>query len=169
MSNKPRYYASLDRNGTEDEILIHAPDGRAMSFIWFWDDPDCPYAKRHKADGKLIVRALNAYRPGEDIPVTRKRRYHFTTGHQSYWESQVAVEGEKQIAICTPCGRHMALIWFLDEPGSAETAQAKADAELIVNALNAYRPRKPRTNAMGGKKARSRWLGEATAAGQEGE
>lgn len=62
MTKRKRYYATVDRNGTEDEITIHAPDGNCMAFIWLWDEPDCPEAKRKKADATLIVNALNAYR-----------------------------------------------------------------------------------------------------------
>jgi hypothetical protein len=57
------YYATLDRNGTEDEITIHAPDGRRMLCVAFWDEDDIPDADQLKADAMLIVKALNAYKP----------------------------------------------------------------------------------------------------------
>jgi hypothetical protein len=56
------YYATMDRNGTEDEIAIRTPDGRVMAYMQFWDEPDIPEAKTHKDDATLIVKALNAYR-----------------------------------------------------------------------------------------------------------
>lgn len=62
MTN-PRYYATLDRNGIEDELTIHGPDGRPMLSVGFWDDEDSPTASRLKADAELIVNALNAYQP----------------------------------------------------------------------------------------------------------
>jgi hypothetical protein len=67
MKTQQAYYATRDRNGTEDEITIHAPDGRAMAFIWFWDEPDelaRADADAKKADARLIVDALNAYTKG---------------------------------------------------------------------------------------------------------
>jgi hypothetical protein len=59
---KKKYYATLDRNGTEDEISIRTPEGRELAFIWFWDDADCPHAAAKKVDAEFIVAALNAYR-----------------------------------------------------------------------------------------------------------
>ena len=32
------YYATQDRNGTEDEITIHAPDGRPLAVIQYWEE-----------------------------------------------------------------------------------------------------------------------------------
>jgi hypothetical protein len=59
-----QYFATLDRNGTEDEITVCAPDGRPMLCVAFWDaeyddDPAKDNADRLKADAVLIVRALN--------------------------------------------------------------------------------------------------------------
>jgi hypothetical protein len=61
-----KYYATTCRNGTEDEIIIHAPDGREMLCVGFWDaewddDPMKHNADQLKADALLIVNALNAY------------------------------------------------------------------------------------------------------------
>jgi hypothetical protein len=56
------YYATLDRNGTEDEITIFTPDGRRMLCVAFWDEPDIASAAQLKDDALLIVNALNAYR-----------------------------------------------------------------------------------------------------------
>ena len=33
-----RYHLDYRRNGTEDEIIISAPDGRHMAYIQFWDE-----------------------------------------------------------------------------------------------------------------------------------
>jgi hypothetical protein len=63
---RKEYYATLDRNGTEDEITIYTPDGRAMLCVGFWDenawDDGQENADQLKADAVLIVDALNAYR-----------------------------------------------------------------------------------------------------------
>lgn len=48
------YHLSRDKNGTEDEIRIHAPDGRIMASIFFWDE-----SEQAEADARLIVEALN--------------------------------------------------------------------------------------------------------------
>ena len=56
-----RYFSTIDRNGTENEIAIHAPDGRAMMFIQFWGE-EGEAADQVKADAKLIVDALNLIR-----------------------------------------------------------------------------------------------------------
>ena len=57
------YYATLDRDGTEDEITIFTPNGRPMLRVAFWDEPDIASAEQLKTDALLIVSALNAYRP----------------------------------------------------------------------------------------------------------
>lgn len=61
-----KYYATLDRNGTEDEITIYTPDGRPMLCVAFWDadawDAGQPGAEQLKADAVLIVEALNSHR-----------------------------------------------------------------------------------------------------------
>jgi hypothetical protein len=67
---RTRSYATLDRNGTEDEIAFHAPDGRKLAFIWFWDEEyDQPGVgdKEAKMDAQLILNALNVYRPGAAV------------------------------------------------------------------------------------------------------
>jgi hypothetical protein len=61
-SKAAKYYATLDRNGTEDEITIVSPSGESLAYIWFWDEPDTRDANKAKADGMLILNALNAYR-----------------------------------------------------------------------------------------------------------
>lgn len=70
MTKSWKYHATLDRNGTEDEIIIYTPQGRAMLSVAFWDepyrhkkDPVRPEAEQKKADAMLIVDALNAYKP----------------------------------------------------------------------------------------------------------
>ena len=65
MSKRKRYYATLDRNGTEDEITIRTPDGREMAFMQFWEyfnGERTEGAKQAEADAELIVKALNAYK-----------------------------------------------------------------------------------------------------------
>jgi hypothetical protein len=65
MTQEMLYHLTTCRNGTEDEFAIHAPDGRQMAFIWFWDEPDSDHAARALADAQLIVDALNAFRKGQ--------------------------------------------------------------------------------------------------------
>ena len=52
-------YATLDRNGTEDEITIFTPEGRRMLCVSFWDEPDIASAAQLKADAEMNVTALN--------------------------------------------------------------------------------------------------------------
>ena len=58
MTKRKTYYATLDRNGTEDEYVIRTPNGRQLAFIWFWDEPKSDDAANAQADAKLIVDAL---------------------------------------------------------------------------------------------------------------
>ena len=68
MARPPKkFYADQSRNGTEDEITIYTPDGRAMLCVGFWDaehddDPSKHNADQIKADATLIVEALNSHR-----------------------------------------------------------------------------------------------------------
>ncbi len=67
MKKRKRYQAVQSRNGTEDEITIYTPAGRAMLCFGFWDaeydnDPAKLNADQLRADATLIVDALNAYR-----------------------------------------------------------------------------------------------------------
>jgi hypothetical protein len=67
MTKRKRYEAIQSRNGTEDEITIYTPGGRAMLCVGFWDaeydnDPAKLNADQLRADSTLIVDALNAYR-----------------------------------------------------------------------------------------------------------
>lgn len=137
------YHASQDRNGTEDEITIHAPDGREMAHIWFWDEEhdlgDAIAGPEAKVDGQHIVAALNAYASrSEDVQGDRTGAlpgYHTSTVRNYIWESQDAV------IIHAPGGRHMAFIELPDEPG-ADHSKIEADAQHIVNALNSYQRQK---------------------------
>ncbi|VTR93384.1 unnamed protein product [Gemmata massiliana] len=52
---------------------------------------------------------------------------------------------EEEFHIISPEGRTMAVIEFWDEPGTDDAARARADVELIVNALNAYKQAGPNT------------------------
>jgi hypothetical protein len=66
MTTRKPYYLMLAREAAMDEITIHAPNGRPMASIAFWDEDDefaTPAADRAKADAELIIKALNAYRP----------------------------------------------------------------------------------------------------------
>ena len=67
MTKRNNYYTTRRRNGTEDEITLHSPTGRAMLCVAFWDaeydnDPAKLNADQLKADAERIVTALNANR-----------------------------------------------------------------------------------------------------------
>ena len=142
------YYTSQRRNGTEDEIVIHAPDGREMAYIWFWDKGwDGPGAgdKTAKTDARRIINALNAYQPARpapeaaaDTPARPAKAYHASqdkdSGPFGYGDS---------IDIRAPSGRTMAFGWLDPDASREDRAQANADAQLIVGALNAYQPPPP--------------------------
>ena len=136
------YHGSLGRNGTEDEITIHAPDGREMAHIWFWDEePDQPGVgdKEAKADGLHIIAALNAYR--ERSGDGHWDRAGTTYGYHASHIRNYLFEQQDAIVIHAPDGRHMAFIELPDEPGAGH-AQLRADAQRIVDALNSYPQRK---------------------------
>lgn len=54
------YYATLDQDGTEDEITIRTPEGRAMATILFWDEMETANASTARANAQIILDALNA-------------------------------------------------------------------------------------------------------------
>lgn len=54
------YTATLDVNGTEDELTVRDPEGRAMASVVFWAT-DEESRGRAEADARLIVDALNAF------------------------------------------------------------------------------------------------------------
>jgi hypothetical protein len=136
------YHLDHRRNGTEDEIIICAPDGRHMAYLQFWDEGwDGPGVghKEAKADAELIIAALNATRPApsQSIPAhpdTRKA-YHARAGHDAF--------GQDAIDIRAPGGRSMVFVLLEPDDSREDRAQAKADARLIVNAMNAYQPPPP--------------------------
>lgn len=53
------YTATLDVDGTEDELTIRDPEGRPMATIQFWDSDEGSRNRAH-ADARAIVAALNA-------------------------------------------------------------------------------------------------------------
>ena len=69
MTKRNKYYAERYRNGTKDQIDIMSPQGKAIAYIQFWDEPDTDDAARAEANAMLIVNALNAYQPN----VAKKR------------------------------------------------------------------------------------------------
>ena len=145
------YHASLGRNGTEDEITIRAPDGRALAQIWFWDEePDQPGVgdQQAKADAQLLVAALNAYRarsgPGT-APVaggdlTNAYHYQVSPGTNSDPFDFDTID------IRAPDGHTLA--FFALSPEGHEAQRQKADAQLLVAALNAYQPRQAQGNEL---------------------
>ena len=143
------YHTSQRRNGTEDEIIIHGPDGRHMAYIWFWEKGwDGPGVgdKTAKADARRIINALNAYqtRPTPDVAADASGRpakaYHATIGPGPFGEGEA-------IDIRAPSGRNMAFIGLDPDCPRESRAQAKADAQLIADALNAYQPQRSRQEA----------------------
>ena len=135
------YHTSQRRNGTEDEIVIHAPDGREMAYIWFWEKGwDGPGAgdRTAKADARRIVNALNAYQPDRDpaaapadAPARPAKAYHARPAPGPVGDGNA-------IDIRAPSGRTIAFIGLPDGPAGREAQVAEADARLIADALNAY-------------------------------
>jgi hypothetical protein len=72
MPKSKHYYTERTRNGTEDQIDIMSPEGKAIASIQFWDEPDTDAAAHAEADAKLIVDALNAF--SARTPTGRTRR-----------------------------------------------------------------------------------------------
>lgn len=54
-----QYYATQTTDCTDDEITIHAPDGRGIAQITFWETVQ----SQATMYAELIVRAPNASRP----------------------------------------------------------------------------------------------------------
>jgi hypothetical protein len=112
------YYTSQDRNGTEDEITIHAPDGRELAYIWFWEaEADQPGAgdQEAKADAQHIVAALNAYRPGSPPGQDADTKpYYAGIVPKAIFEQADA------LYIHAPDGRGMAFIDLPDRYGRTE-------------------------------------------------
>ncbi len=136
MAKQVKYFGSIGRNGTEDEIIIHAPNGREMARIWFWDaehgEPGVG-DKEAKTNGQLIIAALNAYRPEfsrETIAPEAVGAYYSSVVPKALFETHDAVY------IHAPNGHGMAFIEL--QPEADAVARAKADAQFIVDALNGY-------------------------------
>jgi hypothetical protein len=49
---------TLDRNGTKDELTIHAPDGSRMLCVALADEADIPEGAQLKADAALICKGV---------------------------------------------------------------------------------------------------------------
>jgi len=140
QADQPRdqgYYASIGHNGSEDEITIHAPDDRPMAGIRFWTEEfkePGVLDKEAQAESKLIVGALNAYQPppashrDSNARTGATAAYHVGSGCDPY-------DIDDALNICAPDGRAMAYLPLDDQPN-----HAKADAQRIVDALNAYPP-----------------------------
>ena len=139
QAEEPRpegYHLDYRRNGTEDEIIICAPDGRDMAYIQYWEEFNgerTAGADRAERDANLIINALNAHAAGQGRNEATARTdtanaYHTRPGRDLF-------DYEDTIDIHAPDGRSMAFILLSDQPN-----QAKADAQLIVDALNAYQP-----------------------------
>jgi hypothetical protein len=148
--DQPRqgYHTSQRRNGTEDEIIIHAPDGRHMAYIWFWDEGwDGPGAgdKTAKADARRIINALNAYQPANPAPNQAAAVQDRTAkAYHAREDKDSGPFGDgNAIDIRAPSGRTMAFAWLDPDFSREDRAQAKADAQRIVDALNAYQPPPP--------------------------
>jgi hypothetical protein len=151
------YHSSLGRNGTEDEITIHAPGGRALAQIWFWEkELDQPGVgdQQAKADAQLLVEALNAYRarsgpsaiPAAGADLTNAYHYQVSPGSHSHPFDFDTID------IHAPDGHTMAFIEL--SPKGHEAHRQKADAQLLVEALNAYQPRQAQGNEQASPRAR---------------
>jgi len=170
------YHTGLGRNGTEDEITIHAPDGRGLAHIWFWDaTPDQPGAgdRQAKADAQLLVEALNAYHarsgpsaaPAAGADLTNAYHYQVSPGNNSNLFDFDAIN------IQAPDGHTMAFIEL--SPEGHEAQRQKADAQLLVAALNAFQPRQAQGNEQASPRARelaaSLFSGSATSSSKSPE
>jgi hypothetical protein len=94
MANRKPYYATLDRNGTEDEITLYNPDGRRMLCVAFWDEPDIVSSAVLKADALLIVDALNTYK--ERYP-RQERRARKEVARMIEWGKPEVVPPEENL------------------------------------------------------------------------
>jgi hypothetical protein len=146
------YHTSQRRNGTEDEIIICAPGGRHMAYIQFWDEGwDGPGAghKEAKADARRIVDALNAYQPARPTAgapaqaTAQTKAFHAQPARGPFGDGDA-------IDIRAPGGRTMAFLWLDPDDSRKDRAQAKADAQRIVDALNAYQPPPPQRSRQEG-------------------
>ena len=68
------YYATYRRNGTEDEFIIHRPNGDEMAFRQFWDEPDTNDGERAEKIVEHIVAALNAYKKPLRLPPRKMKQ-----------------------------------------------------------------------------------------------
>jgi hypothetical protein len=109
MTKRKKYYATFDRNGTEDEIIIYTPEGRAMLSVAFWDEPyrdaDDPVrleSEQKKADAMLIINALNEFRRSSSKKMTKDDKAFvveaitYTIKEINYQHRDVLVEGEEK-------------------------------------------------------------------------
>jgi hypothetical protein len=141
MSKSTNYHAVWGPGpfGMDDAVSIRSPRGKELAFIWFSHEPDAEEAAGAMANATLIADALNAYKSkrGRKPAASRARTYYATLDRNGT---------EDEITIISPSGESLAYIWFWDEPDTRDARKAEADARLIMDALNAYRPRR------GGKK-----------------
>ncbi len=61
MSKPKNYHAERHHNGTEDQIDIMSPQGKAIAFIQYWDERDTDHAAQAETNATLIIAALNAF------------------------------------------------------------------------------------------------------------
>jgi hypothetical protein len=141
MSKTTNYHAVWGPGpfGMAGAVSIRSPRGRELAFIWFSREPDADEAAGAMANATLIADALNACRSrrGQKPSASRAGTYLATLGRNGT---------EDEITIVSPSGESLAYIWFWDEPDTRDASQAKRDARLILNALNACRPRRSRKN-----------------------
>ncbi len=83
MPKQKQYHAEYRRNGTEDEILICRPNGDAMAFIQYWDEPDTNDAEIAEKTAQHIVDALNAYKKPLKLP--RRKMVESTDSDDIIW------------------------------------------------------------------------------------
>jgi hypothetical protein len=121
-----KYYATLDRNGTEDEITIITPEGRAMLCVGFWDaewddDPLKHNADQLKADALLIVDALNSYRKrrwwqrafGPSKPAAIENAHLAVS--PAIGAGIAPAEAERDIHALLAARRQIAIIWSVED------------------------------------------------------
>lgn len=110
MTKRKKYYVTIDRNGTEDELCVHAPDGRIMASTQTWHDVDTD--GQAQADIKLIVDALNAYKREAPAAVAHQST-NLPTRFDDYEVHGIREFGKGRFSYAEPVADDEAQFWSL--------------------------------------------------------